>query len=185
MSDVSNFKSEKVDPLTITDKKHCFMHILKGSLSVEAALIMPLFMFAVVFILNIFNLVGIQIKVYSALQYTSRTMAAYEPDNTALTTAGAYVISNGYIMSKGLDMANVRGGLAGVSYITSDFSGDYVTLRGEYRVKQVFDFFHKRCVVARSRVDDEQTFKEDVNTYNREQCQRYHEPSASHGEIPY
>lgn len=127
---------------------------LRASLSVEASLAIPLFLFFMIQIMSAMNMIGIQSRLNAALHQTGNQMAfagyVYEkttegalPDeiaSTALTQAyaGNQVIN--YAGKKYLNQSCIKSGAAGISFQGTSImqKNDIVEICLSYRVKSFF-----------------------------------------------
>ena len=110
----------------------------KGSLTVEASVIVPLFACFFAFVLFFFRIMEVQLIVQNALEETGRGLAVMavkeleEPDETM----DYLVMAKGMLLLKLNDdvviQQYVSGGALGVSLLTSDFDGNDILLRANY-----------------------------------------------------
>lgn len=115
----------------------------KASYTLEAAVIFPIVAGFIVFILMYFRILQVQTGVSAALTYASRMTAV---EACVVDSEPALLLSaEGLMISKLKDNEQVenyvQGGVAGISLLKSDFSGENVELRAEYTVKLPFNFF--------------------------------------------
>ena len=123
----------------------------KGSMTLEAAFVLPFFLFAVINILFAVNIIGTQSRFNAALHQTGNKMAfagyVYErkvenvlPDSLA-GVAMSSIYARGqileYVGTGYLDQSCVVGGSGGVSFVGSSVmgDGDIIDLIVSYRVK--------------------------------------------------
>jgi hypothetical protein len=161
-----------------------------GSFTVEAAMTIPLFLFAVVIILGFFPVMKVQMQVTAGLSYTSRMLAiscqdTEEPQKLVYLAKGR-ILFQSYFKEQGFDGDRINGKLAGVSLLESDFSGDYITLRASYRIKLPISFWKiknlpvKQCVRSRKWTGanpDEET-GEDGYVYVTPRGSAYHKSTS-------
>lgn len=124
----------------------------QGSFTVEAAMTVPIFLFAVLLALGIFWVLSIEIGVYGGMQYAARTLAAsaentteeersdshsgsVDEEDSFLTLAKGRVLFQKYIREQSKQTDILNRGLGNVSFVQSDFSGEYITLRASYQIK--------------------------------------------------
>lgn len=110
----------------------------KGSLTVEASVIVPLFACFFAFILFFFRVMEVQLIVQSALEETGKglaVMAVKELEEPG-ETIDYLVLAKGMLLLKLNDdeviQQYVSGGALGVSLLASDFDGDDILLRANY-----------------------------------------------------
>lgn len=109
----------------------------KASLTVEAALAMTLFLFAVMSLLGFFSVLRTQIQVQTALEQTGNTLAVL-PDEASL--AAATLVFQERMAANGVDDTQIAGGSAGVSLLYSTIMGrePIIDLVAVYRVRLPF-----------------------------------------------
>lgn len=112
---------------------------LSGSLTLEAALVTPLLLFFVFVFLHLFLLLGAQLQVSAALQHTARSMAASYIDEEKPGTVEGYLRARRlfwkYMEQQELLSDLYRKNRSEVSFIGSDFSGDFIKLHAAYEIK--------------------------------------------------
>lgn len=112
---------------------------LSGSLTLEAALVTPLLLFFILVFLHLFLLLGVQLQVSAALQHTARSMAASYTDTEEPGTAEGYLQARHlfwkYMGQRELLSDLYRRNRSEISFIGSDFSGDFIKLYAAYEVK--------------------------------------------------
>lgn len=117
----------------------------KASFTVEAAFILPLFLFAAVIVLGMFPMLKIQIQVNAGLQYAARMVAVSwqdsEDNHESLSLAEGKILFRTYMSEHGYEESVLKYGLAGISLLGSDLSGDYVTLSADYQVQLPISFW--------------------------------------------
>lgn len=111
----------------------------RGSFTVEAAFVIPFFLMACVVVLGLFPLLLVQVQVSNALQYAARMTAVSYRDvqdaHDVLSLAEGEILFFTYLNAHGCDEEAISGGKAGISFLTSDLSGDYVVLDAGYVVE--------------------------------------------------
>ena len=140
-------QSLQYSPVLSSDKKsvNALQYAcLRGSLTVEAALVMPILVVAVSLILSLFLLLDIQIQMSEACHYAAGTMAASciheeEPETTL-----------GYLRARQLlqiyQNEHRRGRWSGIDEVRnmslagSQFHGDYIRICVSYNLKLPFSF---------------------------------------------
>lgn len=117
----------------------------KGSLTVEAAVILPLLACFFAFLLFYFRIMQVQLSVQNAMEESGRNLAimsvqelenAEENDNREVAYL-ALAKTMMYLKLKEDTVVGqyVSGGAAGVSLLTSEFDGDYILLRANYALR--------------------------------------------------
>lgn len=110
----------------------------KGSLTVEASIILPLFACFFSFLLFYFRIMEVQLIVQNALEETGRNLALLsvkeleEPSEELSYLALAKGMLFVKLKDEELVEQYVSGGALGVSLLTSDCEGDYIMLNANY-----------------------------------------------------
>lgn len=127
----------------------------KALLTVEAAVVLPFFVCFLVFVLYFFRVLQVQAGVEQALQYAGRRTAAEYSMQAAMHTkkdefvketeeksdeSGFGLLKAKLFFTAQLKKQNcptqyISHGIAGISLLQSDFSGNYVELKAIYRMK--------------------------------------------------
>lgn len=125
---------------------------IKASLTVEAAVAMTLFLFAVVSLLDLFFVIRVQIQVQTALEQTGNQLAAL-PEEASLVTAE--LLFREKLSVNHADTSQISGGQSGISLEKSTVMGDrpVIDLVAVYRLKLPFfpEGAAKLTIVQRSR----------------------------------
>ncbi|MCD8366248.1 MAG: hypothetical protein LUC83_10690 [Clostridiales bacterium] len=107
---------------------------------------LPLFLFAAVVVLGLFPMLRIQIQVNAGLQYAARVMAVSwqnsDDDHEILSLAEGELLFRSYMKEHDYEESVLRNGLTGISLLSSDLSGDYVTLSANYQVQLPISFWN-------------------------------------------
>lgn len=164
MSLCSNYKKRKYSKLndkgSLSVKKGRFIQLIdsvyktrgtsqyachKGSMTVEAALVMPFFACFMVFILFFFRILQVQAGVAQSLQYTGRRMAAEYwlqesgKDDSGPEAVGGLLKAKIYfekqLEKQGCPTKYISHGISGVHFFQSDLSGNYAELKATYKMK--------------------------------------------------
>lgn len=114
-----------------------------GSLTVEAAIILPLLTCFFVSILFFFRIMQVQIVVQDAINCTGRKMALSQEENTwiALVTAKSLFVKE--LSNVGLIENYVEGGVRGVSFAESEFDEEQIHIKVKYRICLPMQLFWK------------------------------------------
>lgn len=127
---------------------HCACR--KGSMTIEAAIVLPLFVGFFAFILFYFRIMQVQLTVQGALEETGRNLAllAVKELEEPVENIGYEVIAKGMLSLKLKDdrfiEQYVSGGATGVMLAMSEFEGDYIELNANYIMKFPIKFWGKR-----------------------------------------
>lgn len=111
---------------------------MRGSLTIEAALAMTLFLFAVLSLLSFFFVIRTEIHVQTALEQTGNQLAAL-PETASIATAT--MLFQEKLLENKVDDSMIEGGQLGISLADSTVMGhnSVIDLVAVYRV--VFPFF--------------------------------------------
>ncbi len=119
---------------------------LRGSFTVEASFILPLFLFAAVVVIGMFPMLKLQTEVDSALQYAARMKAvAYQSDEITLGTLlskSEKALFTSYMEEHGYEDSVLADGLNSITLTVSDASDDYVTLVASYDAQLPIAFWN-------------------------------------------
>lgn len=126
-----------------------------GSLTVEAALVFPIFLFMLLAFLFFFRVLQVQQIMEEALAVAgSRTSleVSGEEEDSQILYASALAYFNVELTSQGLPAKFISGGRVGISFQESDFEGEYIDLFINYKLKLPTGFFGKREIPIVQRV---------------------------------
>lgn len=133
---------DKKPQVKIRGAAWCACH--KAALTVEAAAVLPFFVCFLVFILYFFRILQVQAGVAQALQYAGRKYAAQcgvrdsdmDLDNGIMIAnlAKAKLIFQQQLKKQYCPIQYIENGMAGISLLQSDLSGNYVELKAVYRM---------------------------------------------------
>ncbi len=118
----------------------------RGSFTVEAAFVLPLFLFAALVVLGLFPILKLQTEVNNGLQYAARTKAvAWQGDEpglgTLLSGSGRSLFCS-YMEEHGYEGSVLADGLDSISLAVSDRDGDYVTIVASYDAMLPISFWN-------------------------------------------
>lgn len=131
-----------------------------GTLTVEAAMVLPLFIFAVLILLGFFYVLQTEVEVTKAMQMTARRMAVasafesmqkdvknekwkqlIEKSKGTVSVASAKTMIMGYLQNSPCWTDVMVHGAAGVRISDSEFDGDFIDLKARYQVKMPISFW--------------------------------------------
>ncbi len=137
-------KGKSVLPGNVMVKKIPSCTCLKGSYTLEAAVIFPLVAGFFVFILFFFRVVQVESQVRSALFYAGRmsALASSVNDSTVVTVSTAEALFRSKASDSELIDTYVSGGVWGISLLGSEMDGDDVALEAKYKIKLPVSFFN-------------------------------------------
>ena len=129
----------------------------RGSMTLEAAFVLPFFLFVVLNILFAVNIIGTQSRLQAAMHQVGNKMAfaGYTHENTASgvlpESLVSVALSEGYARGQILEYVGrsyleqscVKGGAGGISFAGSSVMGadDLIDLKVSYRVRPFAEFF--------------------------------------------
>ncbi len=123
---------------------------VKGSLTIEASLILPLFLFAMFLALSLINLMRFHLNLQEAVHQETRKLAmtAYREWNASTGSVGGEVLAriNGPLLSK----APVKGGAGGIDFSGSKLDNrEVIEINAAYDAELPYDFLnifnHRFC----------------------------------------
>lgn len=144
-------------------KKYIFIRDRQqGSMTIEAAFIVPFFLLAWMNLLSIINIYGIQSNMSQAMHATAKEMAVLEYGYEEITGKNAegnildYVYASQKVYSRAgkdyLNNSQIVGGIYGINWLTSKMmEDDCIDLRATYMVKPMSGLmgFNKFCMYNR------------------------------------
>ena len=139
----------------------------KGSMTVEAAFLYPIFIILMVYFLFLFQMLKVEIQVEKALQYAGRNIAVCESVGDQFA---ARILVEKSLKEHGIRKAYIKGGLGGIHYRWKELDSDYLDLIVSYEIDMPVRFFqfgdevfHQRVRLHKWVGDDEaETEKEQV-----------------------
>lgn len=115
--------------------------VLSASMTLEAAFIIPLFVFFVVIFVHVINFVNFQNRVNEALYNSARVLSKTEYTSEGSANMGsALVLLYGELNKKTVENAGVKGGILGITALQSEFDGDMIHFEVNYYAGMPFDF---------------------------------------------
>ena len=140
----------------------------KGSITVETALVLPLFLFAMLTALYLIESVRFSGNMQAALMQNAKTMSGYAyaakmmsdggDDSLSLPAKAVSVVAGQtgaiqYLGKTYIDESPVKGGVGGISFLHSSMLGpdQTVDLIAIYRIKPLFGFFGIRDFIVADR----------------------------------
>ena len=189
--------------LKIPYEKKTLCNILhRGSMTVEAAIIMPVFLFAILNMLSIIDLIRVHSNIQAAMTETAKEMATYgyaydtftdgENDSLVMSLLGKELAKNKIKDIAGREYLNhsgIKGGSDGLWFIKTDvmYENDMIDLIVRYRVSPFFKiapwkdiFLINRCKVHAwtgydlSYKKDSDTLENETIVYVTEYGEVYH-----------
>lgn len=142
-----------------------------GSFTVEAAMTVPVFLFAVLLALGIFWLLDTELRVSGGIQYAARSLAASasnqenQSGEDILSLAESRIRFRKYIREQPNGKKILKERIESLSFMSSDFSGEYITLRVRYKARLPITAFGwgklpvQQCVMVRKWLGDSQDQK--------------------------
>lgn len=136
----------KINISTILQQETSFCTYVKGSFTVEAAVVVPLMMGFLLSILFFFRVLFVQRAVEEALLFTGRSVAVEScmvDSDTALYVSAEALFKTSLLQDKNIERY-VVGGVLGVTLLGSEFSGKEIELKANYLLKFPINFFGER-----------------------------------------
>ncbi|MCM1467599.1 MAG: pilus assembly protein [Alistipes sp.] len=110
-------------------------------MTLEAAFIIPLFVFFVVIFIHVINLISFQNRLNEALYNSARTLSKMEYSTQNSANAGsALALLYGGLDGDVVENAGVKGGILGITVLQSEFDEDMICFEVDYYVGMPFDF---------------------------------------------
>lgn len=163
---------------------------MTGSMTVEAAVIVPLLACLFTFVLFFFRLMQIQLCVQNALENTGQRLSVYaavkELDETEYRVIARSLFTAETCKDKNINKY-VRGTAFGISFLESGFDGDEIRLRVNYQVKFPVNLLGKKTFLVSQQTiyrkwtgwsDAVDTENEDIWVYVAEHGEVYHKSSS-------
>ncbi len=120
-----------------------YASFLKASYTIEAAIVMPLFITLMVFGIFIFRILQVQSGIQQSLDIASRTMAVTLGDHSqdeelswddVLLIGGTIAYANEQILVNEVPLEYIDGGIIGLNYLGSSAQGNYIDLQVKYNM---------------------------------------------------
>lgn len=110
---------------------------LSAVFTLEAAVVLPLAACFLVSILYFFRVIGVEMEVQNALDNTSRQLAVYdintESENLSSVISANIILAN-QLQNSSFAKQYIKGGIAGIHFISSDLAGEDIRLNVVYQV---------------------------------------------------
>ncbi|MCR5145610.1 MAG: pilus assembly protein [Lachnospiraceae bacterium] len=154
-----------------------------GSYTVEAAMVLPLFVSFMVVCIFVMKIFVIKTGVQRAMDITTSQMACVAIDKEEdLNVLAVAAVCDANILQEDIPLRFLLGDIAGISYINSDTSGNYIDLEVDYYVTFPLKIFGRKGVhinqvsSARKWVGYDPTEKEsgEIYVYVTEHGEVYH-----------
>lgn len=128
-----------------SNSSEAYPHIChKASMTVEAAVTLPLFVGFMVFLMFFFRIMQVQIGVEQAMAYAARvTAASAREPSKKISKAKVRLLFTDALRREGVPLTYIDGGISGISILKSDFTGKEVVLRTSYKTTLPIGFFGK------------------------------------------
>ncbi len=134
--DAAQNQKQAIGGTDISNKRAVQSVSFSGSLTVEAALVMPIFLGAMLLLLGLFQVLSIQEQVDSYLCTTGRRLVAYSQSYEGSSTGNLYQLFYAGIGESGIDSENIVGGYLGIVLgLSQDEDTEILTLTADYVVK--------------------------------------------------
>lgn len=115
----------------------------KGSLTIEASLVLPVFLFAMFLALSLINLMRFHLNLQEAVHQETRklAMSSFREWNASSGSVGGEILArlNGTMLNR----APVKGGAGGIDFSGSKLSNrEVIEITAAYEAKLPYDFFN-------------------------------------------
>lgn len=115
----------------------------KGSLTIEASLVLPVFLFAMFLALSLINLMRFHLNLQEAVHQETRklAMSSFREWNASSGSVGGEILArlNGTMLNR----APVKGGAGGIDFSGSELSNrEVIEITAAYEAKLPYDFFN-------------------------------------------
>lgn len=128
----------------------------KGSLTIEAAVIMPFLACFFALLLFFFRVMQVQLVVQDSLYETARTLALYAGAEEEISNAKYLALAKGGVAVSLSENENINqyvsGKVLGISLLESEFEGDEIFLKANYRMEFPISLLGKRSVYLHQQV---------------------------------
>lgn len=146
INSLSANRSDKKQNINRKETSSCIC--FKASYTLETTIVLPFFTVCLLLILFWFRVLGVQQAVGNALLHTGRelsVLSCVEKENKSavnVVTAKGLFIKN--LKNEKVVDNFVSGGRAGISLQKSEFSGEYIQLKAEYKIKFPIGLYGKK-----------------------------------------
>lgn len=107
---------------------------LKGSYTIEATVILPIFVCLGVFMIFYMRILGTEMGIQRILDETGQQVAVVSAYTKEITKEELVLICNGKIQNEQLPLSYIKGNLLGISYEHTSLEGNYVRLIVHYKI---------------------------------------------------
>ncbi len=118
---------------------------LRASMTVEAAVVLPVFVCLMVFIMFFMRIMWVEISVQNALDETSQQMAVVAAYQENMSLAEVIAICDAKVLQDDVAVSFIDSGLLGLDYSASSVEDNYVELRVSYNVTFPLKMFGSMC----------------------------------------
>lgn len=157
----------------------------KASMTVEAAIVLPLFVGFMAFLMFYFCMMRVQIGIEQAMAYTARTTAAAVKESSKeVNPVKVQTLLYAQIKKEEIPTEYIDGGIIGISLSDADYDNADISLRVSYRMTVPIGFFGRRTypvkqeVTARKwigRIKDSEIVTEEGYVYVTKTGKAYHQ----------
>lgn len=126
--------------------KALFHALLSGSLTVEAALVLPIFLFAMIMILYLFRMMQVQYIVGNSLDQAAAEASLFGSVSQKEAENLAKAMFYKELAVQKCPMSGIELGVAGFSWKNAKADSDFVDLSVSYRIRFPLSFFGRKSV---------------------------------------
>ncbi len=134
----------------LEDNPHAVLSYMspKGTLTLEASLIVPILAMILVMVLFGFRMLQVQTCVETAINHAAKETAVYaaetgDDDETKLKLLGIAMATK-WLNKTQCPTEYIKGKALGISYLNTNAKGDYITIIASYKMSFPFEFFYKK-----------------------------------------
>lgn len=155
---------------------------VRGSYTIEAAVVMPIVICLITFILFFLKILQIEYGVQSVLNETSQQVAAVSKNAEDLQLQDVIVICSARMATRGIPLESIRGNMTGMDFSDSGIKDNYISLRVTYDVEFPIKIFgNLRWHITQKAInrkwigwDPEEGFERGAYVYVTESGEVYH-----------
>lgn len=126
-------------PYTI--KRHLCAPSVKASYTIEAAVVLPIFLGLMIFTIFYMRLLQVEFGIQKSLDETGQQIAVVSTGEEDISLAELCVLCDGRILKNKVPVSYIKGGISGISYDNSSVEGNYINLQVSYVIEFPIYFF--------------------------------------------
>lgn len=126
-----------------TKKRHLCAPHLSGSYTVEAAVVLPIFLGLMTFVIFYMRVLQVEFGIQKALDESGQQVAVMCATKEDISLGEVILLNNGKLIKEKVPLSYIKGGILGISYGKSRVKGNYIDLRVSYDIDFPIQFFGK------------------------------------------